>query len=108
MSVGFCTECRISIGSFEGLNGCPNCGATTVPCSNENQVMVSINWHELHCLCVWAENYAREKGFVGTVYSIAHALEAQYPERHPLTLSGEINKIKGAKLYDSDGKEVRS
>ena len=109
---GFCTECRVEILSFTGLTKCPQCGTTGVPCSYQNQVTPSINWHELHLLCVWAERFGQSIQQAGLVYGIAQALEAQYPDRHKLTLAGEVNEVKkeypGTQLFDGEGKEIQT
>lgn len=109
---GFCTDCRFRVESFEGLMKCPNCGTKSSPCNDANQVTVSINWHELYLLCVWAENWGRQIKEAGIVYGIAQALEEQHPERHPLTLAGEINDMQRrdikATLHDSDGKRIET
>ncbi len=55
---GYCTLCSRQIPSFDGLTKCPRCGTTSKPCSNRDQVAVSINLHELRILCIWAENWA--------------------------------------------------
>jgi len=92
---GFCTDCGFKVKSFDGLEKCPNCGSKGIPCSFSNQVKVDINWHELHLLCVWAERWAHEKlEGAGTIYSIALRLQQQFPDKHPLTLAGEVNELK--------------
>ena len=93
-----CTLCGFEIDD-EGkeLTCCPNCGDKGVPCDVAKDVEVTINWHELHILCVWAENYANAKcGGAGVVYAIAERLRQQHPELGPLTLAGEINSLKDA------------
>ncbi len=91
---GFCTECGFKVASYDGLACCPNCGTESIPCADNNQVTIAINWHELHLLCVWAEQWAHAKcGGAGVVYSIAGRLAAQYPERHALTLAGEVREL---------------
>lgn len=109
---GFCTACRYEIVSFDGLEKCPNCGSVDIPCSYENQVNVSVNWHEFHLLCVWAENYGRSIHQTGLVYGIAHALEGQYPGRLKLTIAGEVNKLKkefpDIKLTDAEGNDIQT
>lgn len=94
MSGGFCTECGVRIVSFDGLTACPACGTTGIPCSDDNQVTVSVNWHELHLLCVWAEHYAHSIKSPGVVYAIARRLQQQFPDRHKLTLAAEIQEVK--------------
>lgn len=98
MAGGFCTTCGYRVESFDGLSGCPSCGSTAVPCSDERQVTVSVNWHELHILAVWAENFARTIDAQQTVFTIARRLEAQHPTMGRLTLAGELGEI--AKQYD--------
>lgn len=95
---GFCTECRHQVASFEGLNACPNCGSTGVPCANSRTVLVEVNWHELHLLGVWAENFQRAKNLGRVVYSVTKALEAQHPDLGQLTLAGELGEI--SKSYE--------
>lgn len=98
---GFCTQCGHRVTSFEGLSGCPDCGTTSMPCNDANQVTVQVNWHELRVLVIWAENYARfiedqTPGCEQTVVSIARRLENQHPDRAldcPLTLAGELRQI---------------
>jgi hypothetical protein len=93
---GFCTDCGVKIESFESLNtnNCPLCGSTSIPCADNNQVNISINWHELHVLTVWAEQFAKDAEMKTTVWSIAHRIEKQYPEKHLLTLAGEMSQLK--------------
>jgi hypothetical protein len=57
MNVGFCTCCNYQVESFDDLTKCPQCGTTGVPCSYEDQRIISINLHELRLLCIWAENW---------------------------------------------------
>ena len=55
---------------------------------------VSVNWHELRILCIWAENWQRERMTdTRTVYAIADRLAQQHPERMPLTLAREIGEL---------------
>jgi hypothetical protein len=95
---GFCVECGGHVDSFDGLKCCPLCGSTSLPCADEEQVSVSINWHELRVLCMWAENWQRENDLGRTVFAIAKRLAAQHPDRASLTFAGEIGEI--AKRYD--------
>ena len=55
---GFCNACGFKVKSFEGLEKCPQCGTTGIPCSYDNQVNISINIQELRVLAVWAEQWA--------------------------------------------------
>jgi hypothetical protein len=95
MSGGFCTSCGFRVASFEGLTGCPSCGSTNPPCADEDQVTISINWHELRILGIWAENYAnsieeKNPGSTKVIYQITDRIEAQHKGRTPLTLAHEI------------------
>lgn len=82
------------IDDFKGLTECPNCGSKDTPCLNADQVDISINWHELKVLCIWAEQWGNEKcGGAGSIYSIAQRLRAQYPDKMPLTLAEEIQDL---------------
>jgi hypothetical protein len=95
---GFCTECGHEVEGFEGLDRCPACGSVGVPCAWSQQVNLSVNWHELRVLVIWAENWARhhkrsDPSLSRTVYSIAARLQRQYPGRTPLTLAGELGQL---------------
>jgi hypothetical protein len=90
---GFCTDCGHRVVSFDGLTPCPKCGTTNIPCHDDNQVTVSINWHELHILVVWAENWQRLQNLGRTVYGIAARIADQHPEHNALTFAGEIAEI---------------
>ncbi len=91
---GFCTDCGHKVATFEGLNGCPSCGSRGAPCSDAEQVTVSINWHELRILAIWAENWQRDRVKTSkVVYAIAARLAAQHPGRTPLTLAGELGEV---------------
>lgn len=93
---GFCTLCGQKIEKFDDLECCPFCGTDSIPCDDSNNISVTINWHELHLLVVWAEYYANmtEGANVHAVYSIAHRLEKQYPNLWKLTLAGELSDLK--------------
>lgn len=94
---GYCTACRFPIKSFEDVESCPQCGTTSVPCGWDNQVNVSVNWHELRCLCMFSEFHAKKIGKAGLIYAIAAALAEQYPElaaEMPLTFAGELDLLR--------------
>lgn len=102
---GFCVECGFKVLSFKNLNCCPQCGTQGIPCNDEDQVMVSVNWHELRILCLWAERWAQWMEEHPTpseyktgkpsdvIYSIADRIEAQIEGKTPLTLAHEIAKL---------------
>jgi hypothetical protein len=91
---GFCTTCSHKVASFDGLTCCPNCGSTGTPCSNDNQVNVSINTHELRLLCIWAENWGLQIGNADPVYGIATRLRRQIGDRATLTMADEFAELR--------------
>lgn len=103
---GFCTHCGFVVESFDGLSGCPQCGATGVPCGYDKQVNVSVNVHELRILGIWAENYARHSATahekpadVNVVYAICLRLRKQLAalgHDAPLTMADEFRQLKEA------------
>lgn len=55
-----CTICRTE--TAEGAipvdaTCCPKCGTVSLPQYTDLDVNVTINWHELRILCMWAKNY---------------------------------------------------
>ena len=98
----WCADCGVRLREDEIKGwGCPKCGSQGIPCDPAKDVTVEINWHELHILCVWAENYAARckenpnaddsaAGMPRTVAAIASRLQHQWPDLGALTLSGEI------------------
>lgn len=95
MTEGFCTMCGVEVPSFEGLSACPNCGSKDLPCLSSMQVQISVNWHELRMLCIWAERWGHaECGGAGVIYSIAQRIADQHPDRGPLTLAREVQDLK--------------
>lgn len=99
---GFCTRCGTEFESFEGLSRCPACNTDGVPCAWSDQVTISVNWHELRCLVMWAERWTgrsdemKQAHYV--VYQIARRIAAQHPGRAPLTFAGELGEV--AAEYD--------
>jgi hypothetical protein len=91
---GFCTDCGHEVTTFEGLGGCPNCNTTGLPCAWRDQVTVTVNWHELRVLGIWAENYGRSISKSATIMAITKRLQAQHPGRVPLTLAGELKDLR--------------
>ena len=103
-----CIVCRSEFeqDQLKGLKACPTCETTSIPMSTKQDVELKINWHELHLLCVWAENWARAMKKSGdpdgfkVLYSIIKELQDQYPDMQALTLSGELKQLQaqGIKL----------
>ena len=102
-------RCVIRLSGFteaqiEGKSACPNCGDKGVPMSPDQDVTLSINWHELRVLSLWAERWALKHSennpeMLKTVYAIASRLQEQCPSLTPLTLTGELKELK--KQYPS-------
>lgn len=101
----WCTVCggRFTEEEIKGW-GCPKCGNQGVPCDTAQDVRVEVNWHELHILTVWAENWAQEasrrasadpssENMPKVVAAIARRLTQQYPELPQLTLCGEVAEL---------------
>lgn len=92
---GYCTDCGHQVASFDGLNACPACGSTALPCAWADEVSVTVNWHALRVLIIWAENWQRERKLGRAVYAIAGRIRAQHPDRIPLTLAEELGEVAG-------------
>ena len=95
---GFCVACGFRPKSFKGLQACPNCGDSGIPANDDNKVTISVNWHELGILIMWAENWFNSKiaTRMNPVYGIAERIRKQHPERAekmPLTLASEIQQV---------------
>lgn len=102
MSAARCVICDFVVEDTTGLKACPRCGTTGLPCDTADDVTVKINWHELRILGIWAEHYANQIEPQSTptnssrqcIYSITRRLEVQFPDKSPLTLSGELRQLK--------------
>jgi len=101
MSVGFCTLCSANIESFDGLVKCPMCGTDSQPCSNDNQLSIKINLHELRILCIWAERWAdkcyndsdvtgHNKMMPELIKAITARLRPQVGKGVPITMNDEF------------------
>jgi hypothetical protein len=90
---GYCIECGHEVDTFDGLDSCPACGSTSIPCAWSNEVTITVNWHALRILVIWAENWQRAKTQSRTVYSIAKRIKAQHPDLGPLTLAEELGEV---------------
>ncbi len=86
----FCTDCGLPADQRRSI--CENCGSTAIPCEAAEQVVVSLNAHELRTLCHLAEKWAKahNKG-AGVVYSIINRLRDQLPSKKMLpTIESEL------------------
>lgn len=96
----WCIDCgqRFTEEEVEGATACPSCGSKGVPCDAKQDVTVEINWRELRCLGIWADNWCgdRAKDQRKSVQAILRRLEKQYPDYAPLTLGGEFRQIREA------------
>lgn len=106
IEIQWCTVCgaRFTAEEVEGASACPKCGDTGTPCDTKNDVSVVVNWHELRVLGIWAENWAQHCGKteannpsgppLHVVHAITRRLQRQFPDKTPLTLSGEIIQVR--------------
>jgi hypothetical protein len=101
-----CIDCEgeFTEEQIAGASACPGCGSVGIPCDPANDVQVTVNWHELRILGIWAENWAlkhrdSDPRMCSTIKTITRRLEGQHPKRTPLTLTGEIAEIPGAELH---------
>lgn len=109
-----CTKCAFE--GFEreaqGLTKCPRCGTTGIPCLVADDVTVRINWHELRILGIWAENWAasgktRDEGEMQRLVNvICGRLHAQYPDKQPLTMTGDLGDLKRWANENAGGMEI--
>jgi hypothetical protein len=99
-----CIHCRseFTADQLRGAKSCPTCGDTAQPLSLQDDVTITINWHELRLLCSWAEKWSEHLIASGqhstsndymTIYSIIEALQDQYPFFHPLSPGGELQTL---------------
>ncbi len=84
---------------LEHASCCPKCGNLGIPANPKEDVTIKINWYELRILIIWAENWARsikddKTQPQLTIACIARRLQKQFPDKIPLTLAGEIEKMK--------------
>lgn len=102
----WCTTCGARFTEEEIKSwGCPKCGDQGIPCGTDKDVTVEVNWHELHILCVWAENFAQScaqkdpqtnKKMPSVITAIARRLQRQFPNLSQLTLSDEVAELPAA------------
>jgi hypothetical protein len=105
-AVALCVRCRgeFTKEQIAGVSSCPRCESKGVPADPRERVAVTLTWHELRLLVIWAENWAArcdetepENDARGAVYGIARAIEEQHPSRaakSALTLSGELAQLR--------------
>jgi hypothetical protein len=98
----FCTKCGTSVKALnEDVDRCPSCGDQSYPCLWKEQYLVSVNLHELHVLCVWAERFINgvkdeqvQASCATILRSIVDRLLAQLPPGTILTLCDDIKAIR--------------
>lgn len=86
----FCTDCGVPGDRRRSV--CDNCGSTAIPCEASEQVVITINAHELRTICHLAEKWAKahNRGS-GVVYSIISRLRDQLPSKKMLpTIESEL------------------
>ncbi len=81
----------------EDVHACSSCGTTSLPVRPEDDVTVVLNWQELRILGVWASNWAGQPLFPedsrATLDAILKRLQAQHPDRTPLSLAAELKHL---------------
>lgn len=83
------------------LAACPACGDERgIPADTNDRVAISITWHELRVLVMWAEFWATSsdddahRSMRKVVYGISDALQLQHLDKPALTFAGEIADLK--------------
>ena len=98
-----CALCSNEITEAEthGIDACPACGTKSLPLAVADDVTVKVNWGELRTLGIWAERYTANapdphmgKTMQRVVAAITGRLMAQFPDKAPLTMSGEIAELR--------------
>lgn len=92
---------RLSDRTHPHWGGCPECGAKGIPADTNDKVQVSITWHELRCLVIWAERWAgsysgEDPTMMQVVYGIADRLQIQHMDKPGLTFRSELAEIAAA------------
>lgn len=95
-----CLRCRAEVEPSDNLSACPACGARGVPADTADRVTVTVTWHELRVLIIWAERWASDHAASDpdmrkVVYGIADALQLQHLDKHALTFAGELSSLRG-------------
>ncbi len=94
-----CAVCDFEVASTNGLKACPSCGTKLLPVRPADDVDVLINWGILRTLVMWAERWAgrcvdEHPDMLRLVLNAAENLQAQHPDKAPLTLAAEIAKMR--------------
>jgi len=109
-----CTRCALELteAASENLERCPRCHTTGLPMLVADDVTITVNWHELRILGMWAENWAashREKDDGDAqrlVNIICGRIHAQFPDKAPLTMTGELGELKRWADENAGGMEI--
>lgn len=96
-----CLKCSQWFDAAPALTACPGCGDSRgVPANSRDVVTVSITWHELRILVMWAERWAQhvEREEPGTgekvLYGIADRIRQQHLDKPPLTFMEELTQLR--------------
>jgi len=90
------TDARITNREHPNFGGCPGCGYRGIPADTEKRVQISITWHELRCLTIWAERWADSSAapeMLKTVYGIAERIQMQHADAPSLTFRGDLTEL---------------
>jgi DNA-directed RNA polymerase subunit RPC12/RpoP len=102
---------RISDTSHPFHGGCPECGHRGIPADLTEKVSVSITWHELRVLTIWAERWASHckdtPNMLPTVYGIADRLQMQHMDKPGLTFLSELSDLRGTGFGNIEQNVIR-
>ena len=88
--VVYCIDCGVP--SKVRRSVCPNCGSSSIPCEASEQVVITINAHELRTVFHHAEKWCRAHGKgSGMLFSIVARIRDQLPSKKMLpTIESEL------------------
>lgn len=115
METYLCTRCwqESEVDPANPPEGCPKCGdSKAIPVEVADTVTITLPWHLLRILCIWAEFWAQshresEPSMRRVVYEIADRIQMQAMDRSGLTLQSELSELRGqglrVELHDPKG-----
>jgi len=97
-----CLDCGKETEPNEELIYCPNCGSDGVPADTSKRLNISITWHELRCIVMWAERWASSSSdkknserLLRVVYGIADRIQVQHLDQEcGLTFASELSELR--------------
>lgn len=113
--VALCLVCRKEFTEEETKTAtcCPNCKSTSVPADPREKATITLTYHELRILCIWASNWAIKTGEVKNnivIESIINNIHQQDDKIPALSLreefTGILKEFPDTKIVDNTGKET--